>query len=54
MLVICVGTDIAPEISLAYEEGELDIMDRMPRSNKRDHLVTKKLIAFTYMQIACF
>src|SRR4051794_3361766 len=50
MIVICVGTDIAPAISLAYENGELDIMERMPRNAKRDHLVTGKLIAFTYMQ----
>jgi hypothetical protein len=54
MLVICVGTDIAPEIALAYEGGELDIMERMPRSNKRDHLVNRKLISFCYMQIASF
>lgn len=52
MLVICVGTDMAPAISLAYENGELDIMDRMPRSAKYDHLVTLKLISFSYMQIA--
>ena len=51
MLVICVGTDMAPAISLAYENGELDIMERMPRSAKFDHLVTAKLICFSYMQI---
>jgi sodium/potassium-transporting ATPase subunit alpha len=51
MLVICVGTDMAPAISLAYENGELDIMERMPRNSKRDHLVTAKLISFTYLQI---
>lgn len=51
MIVICIGTDMAPAISLAYEEGELDIMERMPRDAERDHLVTKKLIAFAYMQI---
>lgn len=42
---------MAPAISLAYENGELDIMERMPRSAKLDHLVTKKLIAFSYMVI---
>ena len=26
MVAICVGTDLAPAISLAYENGELDIM----------------------------
>ena len=49
MLVICVGTDIAPAIALAHENGELDIMERMPRSAKRDHLVNKKLIGYCYM-----
>lgn len=49
MIVICVGTDMAPAISLAYETGENDIMLRMPRNGKRDHLVNAKLIAFTYM-----
>lgn len=51
MIVICIGTDMAPGISLAYENGELDIMERMPRNAKRDHLVTRKLIAFSYMQV---
>jgi sodium/potassium-transporting ATPase subunit alpha len=54
MLVICIGTDMAPAIALAYENGELDIMQRAPRSAKRDHLVSVKLIAFAYMQIGCF
>ena len=49
MLAICVGTDMWPAISLAYEEGELDIMDRMPRSVKHDHLVDAKLMGFCYM-----
>ncbi|MFS8159383.1 MAG: HAD-IC family P-type ATPase [Candidatus Roizmanbacteria bacterium] len=51
MLVICIGTDMAPAIALAYENGELDIMERMPRNAKRDHLVTAKLICFSYLQI---
>ena len=51
MLVICVGTDMAPAIALAYERGELDIMERMPRNAERDHLVTAKLISFSYLQI---
>lgn len=48
MLIICVGTDILPAISLAYEEAELDIMTRKPR-NKADHLVSNKLIVHAYM-----
>ena len=38
-----------PAISLAYENAELDIMERMPRNAKKDHLVTGKLLCFTYM-----
>lgn len=31
MILICVGTDILPALSLAYEEAEMDIMVRKPR-----------------------
>ena len=31
ILVICIGTDIYPAISFAYEESEIDIMTRAPR-----------------------
>lgn len=44
MLVIDLGTDIIPGISYAYEHAELDIMERLPRSAKRDRLVGRKLI----------
>jgi len=40
---------MVPAISLAYENAELDIMDRMPRNSKKDHLVTAKLICFAYV-----
>ncbi|KAL4447136.1 hypothetical protein ABPG74_013988 [Tetrahymena malaccensis] len=50
MLVICVGTDIWPAISLAYEEAELDVMTRKPRS-KQEHLVSGKLITISYLQL---
>lgn len=40
-----------PAISFAYENPELDIMDRQPRKAKRDHLVNTKLISFAYLQI---
>jgi sodium/potassium-transporting ATPase subunit alpha len=39
-----------PAISFAYENAELDIMERQPRT-KRDHLVNTKLISFAYFQI---
>ena len=48
MLAICVGTDLWPAISLAYENQELDIMLKPPRNLKRDFLVTRKLVSFCY------
>lgn len=48
MLVICVGTDILPAISLAYEDAELDVMIRRPRT-KEEHLVSRKLITHAYL-----
>jgi len=48
MLCICVGTDIWPALSLAYENAELDIMTRKPRK-KDDHLVSAKLITHAYL-----
>jgi sodium/potassium-transporting ATPase subunit alpha len=49
MLAICLGTDMYPAIALAYENAELDIMERNPRNAKRDRLVPLKLIAFAYI-----
>lgn len=51
ILIIDVGTDLWPAISLAYESAEADIMSRMPRDPSIDKLVTPRLIAFTYLQI---
>jgi sodium/potassium-transporting ATPase subunit alpha len=53
VLILCIdlGTDMIPAISFAYENPELDIMDRQPRNSKRDHLVNTKLISFAYFQI---
>lgn len=48
MLVICVGTDILPALSLAYEDAELDIMTRKPRT-KAEHLVSRKLLVHSYL-----
>ena len=52
VLILCIdlGTDMVPAISFAYENPELDIMERQPRT-KRDHLVNTKLISFAYFQI---
>uniref|UniRef100_K3WIH2 Cation-transporting P-type ATPase N-terminal domain-containing protein n=1 Tax=Globisporangium ultimum (strain ATCC 200006 / CBS 805.95 / DAOM BR144) TaxID=431595 RepID=K3WIH2_GLOUD len=51
MLAICLGTDMVPAISMAYESAESDIMARAPRNAAVDRLVTKKLISFSYLQI---
>jgi len=53
VLILCIdlGTDMVPAISFAYENPELDIMERHPRNSKRDHLVNSKLISFAYLQI---
>ncbi|GAB9466658.1 Sodium/potassium-transporting atpase subunit alpha [Globisporangium polare] len=51
MLAICLGTDMVPAISMAYETAENDIMARAPRNAAVDRLVTKKLISFAYLQI---
>ncbi|KAG6576285.1 Sodium/potassium-transporting ATPase subunit alpha [Phytophthora cinnamomi] len=48
MLLICLGTDMVPSISMAYEGAESDIMLRAPRNAETEHLVTKKLIFFAY------
>jgi hypothetical protein len=39
-----------PAVSFAYENMELDIMLRNPRSTKIDNLVNAKLISFSYLQ----
>jgi len=53
VLILCIdlGTDMVPAISFAYENPELDIMERYPRNSQRDHLVNAKLISFAYLQI---
>merc|ERR1719329_59136 len=53
VLILCIdlGTDMVPAISFAYENTEADIMDRVPRNSKLDHLVNSKLISFAYLQI---
>lgn len=53
VLILCIdlGTDMVPAISFAYENTEADIMERVPRNSKLDHLVNSKLISFAYLQI---
>jgi sodium/potassium-transporting ATPase subunit alpha len=47
VLYISIGTDLIPDIALAYELGELDLMTRRPR-NKEEHMVTLTLMAQAY------
>lgn len=51
ILILCVdlGTDFVPAVSFAYEEAELDIMERMPRNARYDSLVTSKVIGHAYL-----
>jgi len=53
VLILCIdlGTDMVPAISMAWENKEADIMKRPPRDQKKDRLVTKKLVCFAYLQI---
>lgn len=51
IILIDVGTDLWPGISLAYEKAESDIMKRKPRDMKKDKLVNARLICITYFQI---
>lgn len=50
MLCINIGTDLFPSFSLAWEDGELDLMIRKPRS-QTDHLFTRKLLGVAYFQM---
>lgn len=50
ILVINVGTDLLPAMSLAYETSEEDIMSLPPRKST-DHLVNRVLIFMAYFQV---
>lgn len=50
ILVINVGTDLLPAMSLAYEKSEGDIMHIPPRK-PTDHLVGRVLIFMAYFQV---
>lgn len=49
VLVLCIdlGTDLIPAISFAYEDSEIGIMTRRPRS-REDHLVTSTMFIQGY------
>lgn len=54
ILLIDLGTDMLPAISLAYEKAESDIMQRKPRNSAIDRLVNRRLISFSYLQVGVF
>merc|ERR1719270_3030695 len=45
ILLVDLGTDLAPAISLAHEDSELDIMERSPRDPAVNKLVNERLIS---------
>jgi len=51
ILLVDLGTDLAPAISMAYEGREADIMQRPPRDPAIHKLVTWRLVSFAYLQI---
>ncbi|XP_043532739.1 potassium-transporting ATPase alpha chain 2-like isoform X6 [Chiloscyllium plagiosum] len=51
ILLIDLGTDVIPSISLAYEKAERDIMHVQPRNPSKDRLVNLQLAAYSYLQI---
>jgi len=51
ILLVDLGTDLAPAISMAYEGRESDIMERKPRDPNVNKLVTWRLVSFAYLQI---
>ena len=51
VLLIALGTDMMPAISLAYEKAESNIMKLPPRNPRTDNLVTRNLLLRSYGQI---
>jgi len=51
VLLICLGTDMAPAVALAYEKAESDIMNLPPRNPKTDKLVNAQLLLRAYLMI---
>jgi len=53
ILIIDLGTDLAPAVALAYEEPEASIMQRPPRS-RDSHLVSPSMMMVAYGTIGMF
>ncbi|KAL0489076.1 sodium/potassium-transporting ATPase subunit alpha [Acrasis kona] len=48
MIMIALGTDIAPSLAMIYEQAEADLMDRMPRSRTGEKMVNLRLMFHAY------
>jgi sodium/potassium-transporting ATPase subunit alpha len=48
MIIICVGTDVLPALSLVMEKPEADLLLRRPRVPKKDRLANWRLILHAY------
>lgn len=51
MIIICVGTDVLPALSMVREKPEADLLLRKPRDRKKDRLADFKLIFHAYFFI---
>ncbi|QRW07373.1 sodium/potassium-transporting ATPase subunit alpha [Ceratobasidium sp. AG-Ba] len=49
MIIICVGTDVLPALSLALEKPEQGLLSRRPRNVKTDRLADWRLLAHAYL-----
>lgn len=50
ILIIDLGTELAPAISLAYEPSEDNVMMRPPRNVQTERLVSWRLLSYSYLQ----
>jgi len=50
ILVIDLGTELGPAVSLAYEDSEGDVMLRPPRDSKKDSLVNYRIVCYAFFQ----
>jgi len=51
MIIICVGTDVMPALSICFEKPESGLLMRKPRNVKKDHMVNPKLLFQAYFFI---
>jgi sodium/potassium-transporting ATPase subunit alpha len=48
MIIICVLTDLCPSMAIMMEKPEAGLLDRPPRSPKKDRLVNSRLLLHAY------